>query len=1042
MPPFQTKTLTEIMLEKGYITSEELKKALEYKKDRKISVETALLELGYANDDELAKCLALQLGLPYNELNSCPVSDEALDIISEEIAANYLFIPVKADKDSLTIATYNPTDITLKGSLEFATGKRIFTEVSTEARIRKAIHECYKSISPTRICDLLLEMNVITEQQHNIALDKKKTSKKRIGEILVDLGFVTETEIANSLSIQLGVPYIDLDNVNINEDALKAVPAGIAIKHLVIPIDIDNSVITIAMANPFDTRVINALSFSTLKRARVFVSTAMSIKNAIVHNYKNIETNRLGMILADKELVSITEKDIEAVEAEELKGDDKAQKQKIGDILKKEGIINDEQLLLCLRKQKETSKRFGEIVVEQGFASEKDIALAFSHQLNIKFTDLDNIAPDKEAIAKVPKKLAEEYLVMPLMTEKRNFIIAMANPLDYEAIDKISFATGKTVKQQVATPIEIRKSINKFYNKAEINKLGDILLKAGVITKDQMSRALDMQKNSYKRLGDILIDLGYVTDKAIAHALSRQLGIPYSDLSKSDSDARAMETIKKEIIINRLVIPVKFDKGALVVAMANPLDLSTINLIKRSSGKNLNITVSSESEIRNVIHNYFHTSKDIQRFTKRADELKTSSEQIEVADLVIETQTGDIGDEKVIIGLTNQLILDGYNKGASDIHIEPLKNEGITEVRYRIDGVCIKYVELPLAQHNSIISRIKVMANLKIEERRLPQDGKIKLTIKERNRIIELRVAILPTVNGEAAVLRILSSSRPIPLVDLQLSDRNIFEFKQAATKPYGIILVVGPTGSGKTTTLHAALNYINSPDRKIWTIEDPVEITQRGLCQVEVKNQINFNFAKAIRSFLRADPDVIMVGEIRDRETASIAIEASLTGHLVFSTLHTNSASETITRLLDLGMDAFNFSDAVIAILAQRLVRVLCANCKEQYTPDAKEVESLLYLYGADYVSELGIRDYKSIKLYRSSGCEYCNSIGYKGRVGVHELLIGTDSLKNLIRAKAAVDVIKAQAIKDGMRTIAQDGIAKIFKGLTDLEQVKRVSV
>jgi type II secretory ATPase GspE/PulE/Tfp pilus assembly ATPase PilB-like protein len=351
----------------------------------------------------------------------------------------------------------------------------------------------------------------------------------------------------------------------------------------------------------------------------------------------------------------------------------------------------------------------------------------------------------------------------------------------------------------------------------------------------------------------------------------------------------------------------------------------------------------------------------------------------------------------------------------------------------------MRHLEIPLTYSSPVVSRIKIMASLDIAERRLPQDGKIKFVYK--NKPVELRVATLPTVAGEDVVLRILASAEAMPLEALHLSESDYTNLKEIISRPYGIILVVGPTGSGKTTTLHAALAQINTPEKKIWTAEDPVEITQEGLRQVEVKPKIEFDFARAMRSFLRANPDVIMVGEMRDRETAHIGIEASLTGHLVLSTLHTNSAPETITRLIDMGIDPLNFADSILGILAQRLVRTLCKKCKEPYHPEREEFESLSQSYGERF-PQLGIVYDDKLTLYKPKGCDECNQSGYKGRAGVYELLIGTKDIKRVIAKRGTVEEIRQQAIKDGMRTLYQDGIAKVFSGLTTYKQVRSVCI
>jgi type II secretory ATPase GspE/PulE/Tfp pilus assembly ATPase PilB-like protein len=392
------------------------------------------------------------------------------------------------------------------------------------------------------------------------------------------------------------------------------------------------------------------------------------------------------------------------------------------------------------------------------------------------------------------------------------------------------------------------------------------------------------------------------------------------------------------------------------------------------------------------------------------------------------------------VKLCNKIIIDGYNRGASDIHVEPYGRSSPTVVRLRVDGDCQKYLEIPAPHRNALVQRFKIMAKLDISERRKPQDGKIRF--RGPMGTIELRVATIPTSGGnEDVVMRILAASKPLPLERMGFSERNLREFKAILEKPYGICLVVGPTGSGKTTTLHSALGYINHVDTKIWTAEDPVEITQPGLRQVQVHPKIDFTFASAMRSFLRADPDVIMVGEMRDHETAAIGVEASLTGHLVFSTLHTNSAPETIVRLLDMDIDPFNFADALLGIVAQRLVRTLCG-CKEAYAPSQEEFAELMQEYGVEQWQKLGIPYSPSVRLHRANGCLKCGNTGYKGRMGIHELLVASDEVKRLIQKRRPVEELRAQGVGEGMTTLLQDGIQKVLQGHTDIKQVRAVSM
>jgi len=413
-----------------------------------------------------------------------------------------------------------------------------------------------------------------------------------------------------------------------------------------------------------------------------------------------------------------------------------------------------------------------------------------------------------------------------------------------------------------------------------------------------------------------------------------------------------------------------------------------------------------------------------------------------IVELAEEEEGSTISErDSSIVRLVNKIILDAYDRGISDIHVEPGMHGEEMVVRYRMEGECEVAQKIPNPYQRAFVSRIKIMSKLDIAERRIPQDGKI--MIKYLNKQIELRVATCPTVGGnEDVVMRILPDSKPLPLEKMNFRERDMKLLMASVAKPFGLVLVVGPTGSGKTTTLHSAMGYINTPKKKIWTAEDPVEITQRGLRQVQMHNKIGLDFARALRSFLRGDPDVIMVGEMRDVETCSIGLEASLTGHLVLSTLHTNSAPETITRLIDMGMNPINFADALILIVAQRLVKTLCKHCKEDYHPSRDEFNMLVKEYGQIPFQKLNIEYNDSLKLKKPVGCKRCGQSGYLGRMGLFELLEGTTPLKRLIMRKSLVEDIEEQAVKDGMTTLKQDGIHKIFKGACDFKQVSAVCV
>jgi type II secretory ATPase GspE/PulE/Tfp pilus assembly ATPase PilB-like protein/putative methionine-R-sulfoxide reductase with GAF domain len=498
-----------------------------------------------------------------------------------------------------------------------------------------------------------------------------------------------------------------------------------------------------------------------------------------------------------------------------------------------------------------------------------------------------------------------------------------------------------------------------------------------------------------------------------------------------------LKNLKREFLLRELWVPFERVGGNIQVLIDDPN-----NIVKRDTIESLLKTkavkydVALAGDIRKFINHFFQSPEDDSSFTEILGKLEMEEEPREEDGEVI-TES-----DSMIMQLVNKIINDAYKRRASDIHVEPNVGKKNVEIRYRIDGDCALYQTVPYSYRAAVVSRIKIMSNLDITVKRIPQDGKIKFK-RPTGEGIELRVATIPTQGGvEDVVMRILAKGETLPLEAMGMSARNYDEFLKTLEKPYGIILAVGPTGSGKTTTLHAALHHINTPDRKIWTAEDPVEITQYGLRQVQVQPKIGFDFAAAMRAFLRADPDVIMVGEMRDFETAKTGIEASLTGHLVFSTLHTNSAPETIVRLLDMGIDPLNFADALLAILAQRLVRTLCKKCKETYHPTSEEYNEIVETYGQELFAGLNIPYTEEFMLYRPKGCDACDKSGYKGRMGIHELLIGTDEIKRLIQKHATVEEMRDLGISQGMTTLLQDGIFKAIQGLTDFKQVRRVCI
>jgi type II secretory ATPase GspE/PulE/Tfp pilus assembly ATPase PilB-like protein len=574
----------------------------------------------------------------------------------------------------------------------------------------------------------------------------------------------------------------------------------------------------------------------------------------------------------------------------------------------------------------------------------------------------------------------------------------------------------------------------------------DYLINKKMVTADKLQKALAISKKTKKSVEFVLIDHFKVDKEEVGKSLSFFYNCPFKSFDPEvPIPVELIGNLKKSFLLHDVWVPLSWGKEGVDILLDDPSDLRKTDQISGlMKTKKIIISVGIKEDIERFIMHFFDTKPEepVEDMIEELDMIPDVSFE-EEEELEVEQEEEEVDESSgTVVRLVDQILVAAYRKNASDIHIEPSPVTKKTDVRFRMDGVCQEYLQVPNSMAKGILSRIKIMGGLDIAERRLPQDGKIKF---KRKGVLpfELRVATLPTTGGyEDAVLRILAKAGAMKLDEMGLNERNLKIMKKILAQPYGLVLVVGPTGSGKTTTLHSALGYINKPGIKIWTAEDPVEITQPGLRQVEARPRIGLDFARIMRAFLRADPDVIMIGEMRDQETASIGVEASLTGHLVFSTLHTNSAPETVTRLLDMELNPLNFSDAFLGVLAQRLTRRLCTNCRQAYHPTREEFEEIVAEYGKEQFKATKIEFASELTLYRAGGCEVCSETGYKGRMGIHELMEGTPPIKRLIKKQASSEDLFAQAAKDGMATLKQDGIQKAFQGLTDINEVRRVCI
>ena len=715
--------------------------------------------------------------------------------------------------------------------------------------------------------------------------------------------------------------------------------------------------------------------------------------------------------------------------------------------------------------------------VKTGLNSFKDIKLPISEQsiagyvavmrklanVNDVYDDVElkRFSPSMCFLKEVDKRTgyrSKQMLVAPIVNAQNSELLGVVQLINSRSDHRFSALAEEGV-QGLAQTLVVAFTQRQRPRQVVRSKY-DALVTEGVISAGEIDLAQRSARRKGLDLEVVLTSEFQVKSAEIGNALSRFFGVPYEPFRADRiKPLDLLRNLKRDYVETNQWLPIEEGPEGVVVISMDPERIKSARIVNNIFPKSPIIyRVTTHAEFAQAIDQFYGALSDM----GSVGDLLSGLDEDESGEFV-----GGGSDElsaaadNELVRLVNKIIVEAYQQGASDIHIEPAPGKEKTLIRFRKDGSLGSYIEVPASYRSALVARIKIMCDLDISEKRRPQDGKIKFK-KFGPLDIELRVATIPTAGGmEDVVMRILAAGEPIPLDSLGVSPSNLVRLKDVVGKPYGLFFVCGPTGSGKTTTLHSILSYINKPETKIWTAEDPVEITQKGLRQVQVNKKAGLDFATVMRAFLRADPDVIMVGEMRDKETVAIGIEASLTGHLVFATLHTNSAPESINRLLDMGMDPFNFADALLGILAQRLAKRLCKSCKVAYQPSPEEMKHLLAEYcddlantdrwkkGAQAAAEAIHQEWLDtyakdgkFTLYRAKGCAVCGDSGYKGRVGLHELLLGTDQLKKQIQEHARVAELFATAINEGMRTLKMDGIEKILSGITDIKQVRSVCI
>nr|WP_315494388.1 ATPase, T2SS/T4P/T4SS family [uncultured Rhodoferax sp.] len=717
--------------------------------------------------------------------------------------------------------------------------------------------------------------------------------------------------------------------------------------------------------------------------------------------------------------------------------------------------------------------------IKTGLNSSRDLKLPISPQSLAGYAAYSKAALnlldvyDEEALRRIHPALSflkevdkrsgyrtKQMLVAPIMDgNSLHGVLQVINNKNDEPFGELEVDGVTELCKTLATAIRQRlKKITEVSGVKKATKF-DSLVADGLLAEQELRNSIEEARSEGHSIEATLMSDFGLSPALLGGALAKFFGVAYEPFNAGRIRSEMLHgALKREFIVEQGWIPLEESPEGLVIMCLDPEAVRGSRVVPQvfPRSSKFSYRVTTQTEFKDTLAQLFGASAD----SSTIDQLLADMDGAPIDDGSNDDSLESAAADNELVKFVNKVIIDAYNQKVSDIHIEPMPGKLKTGIRFRIDGSLVPYVEVPAHFRQAMVTRLKIMCDLDISERRKPQDGKIKFK-KYGPLDIELRVATIPSAGGvEDVVMRILAAGEPIPLEKLGLTAHNKARLEATVSKPYGLFYVCGPTGSGKTTTLHSILKFLNTPDTKIWTAEDPVEITQKGLRQVQINKKAGIDFALVMRAFLRADPDIIMVGESRDKETVSMGVEASLTGHMVFSTLHTNSAPESITRLLDMGMDPFNFADALLGILAQRLAKKLC-DCKQAYMPDAEE----LRLFAAEYAEELRHSqawkaDYAGestkmidkwvqaygeggqLKFYKAVGCDKCNSSGYKGRVGLHELMVADDAVKKLIQERARVAELFAAAVEGGMRTLKMDGMEKVMMGLTDLKMVRQVCI
>jgi type IV pilus assembly protein PilB len=875
------------------------------------------------------------------------------------------------------------------------------------------------SIGDKRLGAVLLERGYVSDESLQQAIGRHAEVGGRLAEILVNIGVISEQRIARAIEESIGIPLVVLPRVDVMPEAIAKVASDLAYEVGAVPFRLDGNRLRVAFEDPLD-----ALAIEEIEDA----------SGCVVEPYQALQKElrwAMATFYPDLGLEPPTGLDVDSG-------------QRLGSMAVDRGLITDQQLKDAVAEEQRTGGLLARILVEQGALSDLDVAKLQAEQLDIPFVErLDSDPIDEELASHLLRLDAIQYSAVPLRIEGETLVVAIADPrrmADIEAVARLKVSFVSAPESRVARRIEemyadnkerlgetllrdrklkrdqLRRALEEQNKLGRVKPLGEILVDLGYVKPDDVEDALSKQRSGGGRLEDTLVQSGKISPEMLARSLAMQLGYEFIEEGSASIDPYVVTLVPEATVRRYNAIPIRLEGDTLVVAMKDPRHVFALDDIRLITGKEIQPAVATEDALVRLVNRFYRNGENMDELARAVME--------EVGQKEEERQEVSAIDDNALVRIVNSIIREAVINDISDIHIEPRPDQVV--VRVRKDGSLREYMTMPKGSAPAMAARIKIMGGLNIAERRMPQDGRVRF--KDKNVEVDLRLSTLPTVYGEKAVMRILKKSTSIPEIEqLGFGAHNFQRFEDVIKKPYGMFLITGPTGSGKSFTTFSVLKRIAVPEVNVSTVEDPVEYEIPGINQTQVNPKAGLDFARALRSFLRQDPDIIMVGEIRDQETAKISVEAALTGHLLIATLHTNDAAGAVTRLVEMGIEPFNVSASLIGVLAQRLVRKVCSNCKVEYTPEPEVLRRI----------GLSESEIAGKTLYRGVGCDKCSGSGYNGRHGIHELLVVDDPVETAIVQEKSSLEIKQIAAGRGMKTLREDGILKAFDGITTLEEV-----